>query len=422
MYVDIGGALSATATPGVPRDALDRLDARVGRAHDQIEAGRADRSVGYAALDLPERTDPGPIRDAVPDGVERTLTVGIGGSALGATALATALSAPQVALDNVDPAHTRATLDALDLDSTLVHVVSSSGTTAETRANLRAVRRAFRQAGVDWTERTLVTTGPEGPFRDLAAERGLPVLDYPEGVPGRFAALSAVGLVPLAVAGRDIEGVLAGAREAALSGSLFDCPAYAYGAAAYALRERGATTNAVMPYAEALEPFAEWTAQLWAESLGKEGLGQTPVRALGATDQHSQLQLYRAGPRDKFVTLVRPRERPDLDIGGDDWLPASMAELVDAEFRATAASLAEADRPAVQVEIDRVDERGIGELLFGFEAACVLYGELSGVETFTQPAVEWAKQATRGLCGSSASADAAAAREVETRESLVVGE
>jgi glucose-6-phosphate isomerase len=177
----------------------------------------------------------------------------------------------------------------------------------------------------------------------------------------------------------------------------------------------------MMPYAEGLEAFAEWFAQLWAESLGKEGTGQTPARALGATDQHSQLQLYRAGPRDKLVTLVRPRERPDLsipetDVEGLAYLgETDLGELLDAEFEATEASLAAAGRPNVRIEIDRADAESVGELLYGMEAACVLAGELADVETFTQPAVEWGKRAARGLLGGGEFAEAEAVREKTER-------
>ena len=175
-----------------------------------------------------------------------------------------------------------------------------------------------------------------------------------------------------------------------------------------------------MPYAESLEPFAEWFAQLWAESLGKDGQGQTPARALGATDQHSQLQLYRAGRHDKLVTLVRPRERADLDIPDTDveglsYLGGStLGDLLDAEFEATEASLAAAGKPNVRLEVDRVDEHGIGDLLVSLEAACILAGELMGVETFTQPAVEWGKNAARGLLGGGEFAEAEAVREKTT--------
>jgi glucose-6-phosphate isomerase len=176
----------------------------------------------------------------------------------------------------------------------------------------------------------------------------------------------------------------------------------------------------MMPYAESLETYAEWYAQLWAESLGKDGLGQVPARALGATDQHSQLQLYRAGPRNVLTTLVRPRERPDHRVpetefedlaylGGTD-----LGTLLDAEFEATEASLAAAGRPSVRVEIDRVDARSLGELLYGMEAACVLAGELYGVDAFVQPAVEWGKRAARGLLGGGDFEEAGAVAEKTT--------
>jgi glucose-6-phosphate isomerase len=412
MDVDIGNALAVEADPGLCERDLEALDERVAAAHDTIAAGRERGEFGYAALNLPDRTDPEAIREAVAPVAdsEAVLTVGIGGSALGAATVTGALGPSPVehrVLDNVDPAHTRETLDALPLAETAVNVVSRSGTTAETLATFLIVREAMAEAGVDWTERTVVTTGEDGPLRALADEHGLPALSVPDGVPGRFSALSAVGLVPAAIRGHDLEALLAGGRAVAdgLSPSLYDCPAYAYGAVAHALEERGATVNAVMPYAERLEPFAEWFAQLWAESLGKAGSGQTPARALGATDQHSQLQLYRAGPRDKLVTLVRPREReelriPEPDVEALDYLGGrGLGELLDAEFEATEASLAAAGRPNVRVEIDRLDARGLGALLYGMEAACILAGELAGVETFTQPAVEWGKRAARGLLG-----------------------
>jgi glucose-6-phosphate isomerase len=427
MHVDIGNALGAE--PRLTRDALDRLDDRVADAHDRIERGRADADHGYAALNLPETVDPAAIRATVDrfDDTQTVLTVGIGGSALGAATLAEALGTglDVHVLDNVDPATVSPLLDSLSLADTVVHVVSRSGTTAETLSNFLLVREAMDRAGVDWTERTLVTTGPDGNLRTLADRHDLPALEVPVGVPGRFSVLSATALPIAALAGHDIDALLEGARAEAtrLAGSLFESPAYAYGATCYALERRGAGVNAMMPYAESLESFAEWFAQLWAESLGKDAVGQTPARALGATDQHSQLQLYRAGPRDKLVTFVRPRERPDApipetDLDGLAYLGGgSLGDLLDAEFRATEASLAAAGCPNVRIELDRIDERGLGELLYGMEAACVLYGELAGIETFTQPAVEWGKRAARGLLGGG---DFAEAEAVGEKRRLVV--
>ncbi|MFW5958521.1 MAG: glucose-6-phosphate isomerase [Natronomonas sp.] len=409
MYVDIGNVFATADTHGVSETTLDRLDDRVARSHRRIDAAIADREFGYASLALPRDTDAETVRDAVsgfdPDVV---LTIGIGGSALGAETITSALGIEgHVTLDNVDPAHTRRLIDRLPLERTLCNVVSRSGTTAETLANFLLVREAMDAAGLDWTERTIITTGESGPLATLSETHGVPRLDVPEGVPGRFSALSAVGLVPAAALGGDIDAVLDGGIQGmnALKPSLFDTPPYAYGAVTYALEQRERTTNAVVPYAEALEPFAEWFAQLWAESLGKDGLGQTPVRALGATDQHSQLQLYRAGRRDKLVTLLRPRERTNLDVPETEFDAlsylggTSVGRLIDAEFEATEASLAAAGQPNVRIEVDRLDAAAVGRLVYDMEAACILHGELSSVETFTQPAVEWGKNAARGLLG-----------------------
>ncbi|WP_135303818.1 glucose-6-phosphate isomerase [Haloarcula amylovorans] len=432
MYVDIGAALGTVAEPGIDEAELEELDERVAEAHERIAAGRADDEFGYAALNLPERTDADAIREAISPvaDAEYVLTVGIGGSALGAKTITSALAEnPErhVVLDNVDPEHVERTLSDLPLSQTAINVVSKSGTTAETLANFLVVRDVYEYRDVDWTERTVVTTGESGPLRELADEEDLPTLPVPDGVPGRFSALSSVGLVPPAILGVDIEELLAGGADAAdgLGPSLFETPAYAYGAVAYALEERGAAVNAFMPYAERLEVFAEWFAQLWAESLGKEGRGQTPARALGATDQHSQLQLYRAGPRDKVVTVVRPRERADVPVpeAGHESLDylagTNLGELLDAEYDATVASLSAAERPAVEIEIDRLDARSLGELLYATEAACVLVGELADVETFTQPAVEWGKRAARGLLSGE---DTEETRTVAERPSYLISD
>ena len=389
-------------------------------------------SEGLPALDVPAGV-PGRFSALSTVGLVPAAIVGVdldgllAGGQAGATALSDSLydcpayayGAVAYALDNVDPAHVDRLLDDLPLAETVVHVVSRSGTTAETLANFLVVREAFEREGVDWTERTIVTTGESGPLRRLADRHDLPTLPQPEGVPGRFSAFSTVGLAAAAVRGHDLDELVAGAasQRETLSPSLFSCPAYAYGAVAYALDARGASVNAMMPYAESLETYAEWFAQLWAESLGKDGLGQTPARALGATDQHSQLQLYRAGPRDKLVTMVRARERADRRIPEPDVADLAylrghgLGDLLDAEFEATEASLAAAGRPTVRIELDRLDARSVGRLLYDVEAACVLFGELAEVETFTQPAVEWGKRATRGLLGGGDVPEAAAVSE-----------
>jgi glucose-6-phosphate isomerase len=428
MRIDLGNVVGPGPSPGVSRDRLDELDEAVAEAHDRIVAGRADDEFGYAALNLPSAVDAGAIDTAVEplSGANTVLTIGIGGSALGARTVTAALGGEHYTLDNVDPAATRSLLDRLEFDDLALHVVSRSGTTVETLANFLVVREAMDAAGVDWTSRTLVTTGETGPLDRLADKYDLSRLPVPAGVPGRFSALSSMGLVPAAILGHDVGTILNGAAAVAngLEGSLFDCPPYAYGAVTTELARSGATVNAMMPYAETLEVFAEWFAQLWAESLGKEGNGQFPVRALGATDQHSQLQLYRAGPPSSVVTFVDPGSRPtvpipDPEAGELAYLRGqSMGDVIDTELQATEASLAEAGRPSIRLDIDAVDPAGIGDLLYSMEAACVMAGELWGVNAFDQPAVEWGKTAARDLLEG---ADTAATRAVRDRDSFEIG-
>lgn len=413
MRLDIGNALYEVSTPGISEGTLERLDESVADAHSQIQERREKHEYGYEALNLPESVDIENIRTTVEpfQGSESIINIGIGGSALGAATLSSALESTTDAyyLDNVDPDRVQNLLTKVDLSKTAINVVSRSGTTAETLANFLVVKEAMSKAGVDWTKRTWITTGENGNLRDLAEEHGLPTLKVPDGVSGRFSVLSPVGLATAALQGHDIKAIVEGAAAAEdnLASSLYESPAYAYGATAYALDVRGANVNAVMPYSEALETFAEWFAQLWAESLGKDGVGQTPVRALGATDQHSQLQLYRAGPHDKMVTFVQIADRedyaiPETDLDGLSYLGGStLGNLIDAEFEATEASLAASNIPNVRIEIDRVDEYCLGELLYSMEAATVMAGELYNVNTFLQPAVEWGKKAARGLLGGS---------------------
>lgn len=407
MRVDIGNALANVAVPGITRDNLDRLDEFVYSGHRRIQTGIDDQEPGYTALNLPESINLPEIYDAVEefDDVDTVVICGIGGSALGAATLVDALAdtADVRILDNIDPAQINQLLAQIDLDRTLVHVVSRSGRTAETIANFLVIRSAMDSAGVPWEDRVLFTTGEEGPLATIADRYSITTIQTPPNVPGRYSVLSSVALPTAAIVGVDIEELIRGGKAGRdrLTGSLYECPAYAYGAISYALAERGWYVNAMMPYAEQLETFAEWFAQLWAESLGKDGMGQVPVRALGATDQHSQLQLYRGGRRSTMLTLLRPLDRPTRSIppfGLDDvsYLEGKeLGALLDAEYRATEAALAAARRPTIRIEIDQIDAYSIGELLVNMQAACILAAELMGINAFNQPAVEFGKHMAR---------------------------
>jgi glucose-6-phosphate isomerase len=267
----------------------------------------------------------------------------------------------------------------------------------------------------------LFTTDPrEGTLRKIAEEDGIPALEVPPNVGGRFSVLSPVGLLPAAVVGVDIDELLAGAAEMArrcLSPELKENPAGLLAALLHdADTRRGAPVHALMPYSDRLRSFAAWFQQLWAESLGKardrEGrkvnAGPTPIAALGATDQHSLLQLFMEGPRDKVVLFMGiaevddpvpipgiREEHPSLSyLGGH-----TLAELLETERRATMEALRQEGRPSLSIDLQRLRARALGELFMLFEVATVYAGALYGIDPLDQPGVELGKRLTYGLLG-----------------------
>jgi len=337
--------------------------------------------------------------------------IGIGGSALGATAIASALrpreGARYFALDNVDPEETADLLDQLRPEETIYHVVTKSGETTET---LSTMMLALERAPVS---RFVVTTGSKGFLRRFAQERKIPIFDIPENVGGRFSVLSPVGLLPAALLDVDVETLLAGAREADETCRKIDPhrnPAFLLAAIPYLLdRLRSKPIHVMMPYARALRDTADWWRQLWAESLGKSpSAGPLPVLALGATDQHSQIQLYNEGPNDKWILFLVPeRYRSDPVVpsllSGEpacDYLQGkSFSEILRALQRGTEDSLTANGRPNATISIPEIDARALGALFYTLEMATTIAGTLYGVDPFDQPGVEAGKRAAFSYLG-----------------------
>lgn len=364
---------------------------------------------------------------------DHLLVLGIGGSALGAKALLSALRPPAwnewpaerrdgwptlTVLENVDPVTVQEALDRLDPRRTLVNVISKSGGTAETLAQYLVVR--------DWIERTVgaevvgdhfvLTTDPvKGALRALAQEEGIASFEVPPGVGGRFSVLTAVGLVPAALLGMDLGELLAGAQEAvaeAENNTLAGNPAARWAAMQWqAQATRAANVHVLMPYSDRLREFAEWYRQLWAESLGKRldrggreaFRGPTPVATVGATDQHSQVQLFIEGPFDKTITFIRVADTVEMlqipaRVGAGPELSylqgKTMGQLLDAEFKATREALRSQGRMSMTLEIDTIDARHLGRLLMFFQIATGYAGVWYDVNPFDQPGVELGKVLT----------------------------
>ena len=372
------------------------------------------------------------------------VVLGIGGSALGPIALRTALRAPQWnlldaaaragdprlhVLDNVDPANISALLARLDLATALFVVTSKSGGTAETMAQYLIIRARLADALGDEAarERIVFVTDPEkGALRTIARAQNVRALDIPANVGGRFSVLTPVGMLPAALVGIDTTALLAGAadmRARCASSDLSTNIAGTYAALQFlADTAHGRHIQVLMPYSDALRDMADWFVQLWAESLGKHrvagdaGIGPTPMGALGATDQHSKVQLYMEGPGDKTVTFIGvdhgdvdveiPRLHSDIPelayLGGHH-----LSELLDIERRATAGALAVRGRPNMTLTLERVDAWHVGSLFMFLELATAYAGHMYGVNAFDQPGVELGKQFTYAMLGR---ADADAAR------------
>lgn len=347
-------------------------------------------------------------------GIRDFVVLGIGGSSLGAEAIVRALHSPlkeprfHVA-DNSDPAVFRWLLEGLKPAETLFYVVAKSGGTPETLSQFLVAQEWARKAvGEAWKKHFVLCTDPaKGELRALAKRWQLDALEVPSAVGGRFTVLTPVGLFPAAFAGLPIEEFLAGARSVAAweerGWAENPCARVAL-SLAKAARERPITV--LMPYTSQLSAFSRWFCQLWAESLGKQGLGLTPYPAVGATDQHSQMQLYMEGPKDKclvFVHVKNQREMLPVPFPAElADLPAfallrnqSVGALLDAEFRATRDAVTEAKIPNCTLEVDQLDAYSLGALFYFWEAATAIAGAALGVNPFDQPGVEAAKILTK---------------------------
>ncbi|HJU88613.1 MAG TPA: glucose-6-phosphate isomerase [Gemmatimonadaceae bacterium] len=384
----------------------------VSRPHDLTELKKFADGVGQAFSDV--------------------VVLGIGGSALGTIALRSALRSPRWneldderrefyprlhVLENVDPVTVGELLGRMELGRTLFIVISKSGGTAETMAQYLIVReRLERELGNGFQRHLVFITDPEkGALRKIAREERIVSLAIPPNVGGRFSVLSPVGLLPAALVGIDVDQLLEGAADMLRRGrnaSLDSNPPGAYAVLQWlADTKLGLSNHVLMPYSDPLRDFSAWFVQLWAESLGKQlpdgkSVGPTPIAALGATDQHSQVQLFMEGPRDKTVTFIGVRERtadltiprlhadvPELAyLGGH-----TLGELLDVERRATAGALARAGRPNMTLEIERRDAWHVGALLMFFELATVYAGMLYGVDPLDQPGVELGKRFTYAM-------------------------
>lgn len=356
-------------------------------------------------------------------GYDSVIQVGIGGSALGNLMLNQALldgfynetkAKPKFYLaDNPDPDKTRSIWERVKGGRVALVGVSKSGSTAETMTQFLWYREEMLKKGQSDKDILVITDPEKGIFRAFAKDSDCRVMELPASVGGRYSVLCPAGLVTAAALGIDAAALLRGAaamRELVSKETDFaKNPAMRLAALHMMHADERRPMSVLMPYSSKMAYFAEWYAQLWAESLGKQGLGTTPVRALGSIDQHSQVQLYTEGPDDKFFTLISLKDHgpeavvPNIDheaLKPLEYLNGQgIGAMLNLEAKSTAAAIVKSGHPLMWIELEKLDEETVGALVFFYEYLTALTGRMMGINPFDQPGVEQGKKYTYGLMG-----------------------
>lgn len=422
-----------------PRE-LKALSGRLVKAQHAVQESRGSIEKMMMWTELPYNqaevvADINETAAAIREKFDAFVVLGIGGSALGPAMVQQAMNnlrhnelpaakrgCPKIYVeDNVDPERMVSLLNLLDLDKTCFNVISKSGNTSETMSQYLIVSDLLKQRyGKNYGEHMILTTdAAKGNLHKIGVADGLKMFVVPDGVGGRFSEMCPVGLLAAAVAGIDIEEMLAGAASMdarCQSDDYLKNPALFAAGAMICAMEKGLNIHVMMPYADSLKYMADWYAQLWAESLGKNvhrdgtpcAAGQTPVKSLGVTDQHSQVQLYTEGPDDKVITFLRVadfRSKITIPVGCEEFPDVSflcgktLNELLDAELHATEYALLKAAKPSWMITLPEVNAYTLGQLMYFFEMQTAYAGELLDVDAFNQPGVEEGKNAAYALLG-----------------------
>lgn len=426
------------AEQGFTREELEYQIPNARIAHKYFKEHRGNGMMGWTELPYNQNEVVKDIRETakyIRKNFKYFVVLGIGGSALGPIAVFQALNhlrhndlpqrkrcAPKLFVeDNVDPERMAALLDVIEPDKTMFNVVTKSGSTSETMSQYLIIMDLLKKLyGDKASEHMIATTSANsGNLIKIARAEKLKTFYIPDGVGGRFSELCPVGLLTAAVMNVDIKELLKGAAymdSLCKSADMYSNPALMAAVLQYTAMKKGKNISVMMPYADSLKSMADWYCQLWAESLGKNvtldgkqvNYGQTPVKALGVTDQHSQVQLYTEGPYDKVVTFIgveNYRVSVTIPEGCKD-LPAvnflcshTLNELISAERKATEYALTKAGRLNHTIMLPEVNAFTVGELLMFFMIQTAYAGALLNIDTFNQPGVEEGKNATYALLG-----------------------
>ena len=437
IKLDYNNMMDKFVKGGVREDDINKLAEKAKSVVEAINKKREEGILGF--MDLPYNQ-----QEVVKNILEYTremspkidafVVLGIGGSALGPMAVQQAINSPYYnelsrddrggfpkfyVVDNVDPEKLVYLFRVISPENCLFNVISKSGSTSETMSQFMIVKQILEDTLGEQAKNHIVCTTDEekGNLIKIAKTEGYKTFYVPGNVGGRFSQLTPVGLLAAAFCGIDIEALLKGAAcmdEMCKSHSVYENPALMYAVLSYIFMNEGYNISVLMPYADSLKYISDWYAQLWAESLGKKfdkegrevNVGQTPVKALGATDQHSQVQLYTEGPYDKVIILMGVEEYRETitipkiyeDIPSLSFLGGhTHNELIQVEQAATEYALQKENRLNMTITLPKVNEFTIGQILYFFEMATAYTGELLNINAFDQPGVEEGKNATYAM-------------------------
>ena len=437
MKIDFNNMLqSSIGEHGISEQEIEGMAARVPQVHKNMcdkKDAMAWRNLPYNQSAVVEEINKEAKR--INDHFENFVVLGIGGSALGSKALFTGVKHLKYnelsrekrggvrfyVVDNVDPDGINALFDVINVKKTCFHVITKSGNTVETMSQFMIVLdKLQKELGDHFKDNIVLTTDKEsGILKKISNQYGFKTFTVPDGVGGRFSVLCPVGLLSAAVLNIDINELFAGAKEmdaACTKESLWENPAYMYALLYCTAMNKGVNISVMMPYADGLLNMAEWYAQLWAESLGKRygndgsivNKGQTPVRALGVTDQHSQIQLYAEGPFDKIISFIDVENfhtqlkipQAPIDMLDAAYLQGqTVNKLIASEMRATEYAVTQAGKMNMRITLPEMNAKEIGALFFFLEMATAAAGEFLDINAFDQPGVEAGKIATFALMG-----------------------
>lgn len=414
----------STALPFFGEHELTYLQDAVKVAHHSLHEGTGAGSDFLGWINLPtayDREEFARIQkaaDKIKNDSDILLVVGIGGSYLGARAAIEMLQhsfynaitkeqrkLPQIVFvgNNISSTYMHDLMDLLQDKDFSINVISKSGTTTEPAIAFRLFRKLLENKyGKEEAQKRIYATTDKarGALKSVADEQGYETFVIPDDVGGRFSVLTAVGLLPIAVAGIDIEAIMQGAQAAQEDFSkseLSENPAYQYAAVRNVLYNKGKTIEMLINYEPGLQYFNEWWKQLFGESEGKDQKGIYPSSANFSTDLHSLGQYVQEGRRDLFETIVKVKkarheiviEAEENDSDGLNYLAGETVDFVNNKaFQGTLLAHTDGGVPNLVVEIPAMDAYTFGYLVYFFEKACAMSGYLLGVNPFDQPGVE----------------------------------